>query len=88
MIKLFVRLIFLSLFMLVSFVCKSEDYNYMFEAVGDSITKVMKLDNGTSHILYENKYGWTDDLGNYGTGFCYGKIESKNKVATDFNLNM
>ena len=44
------------------------------EGIGTSTSKTMTLNNGTKFLLYENNSGWTDNLGNYGKSFFFGRI--------------
>lgn len=56
-------------------------------ATGTYVTfKSIKMNNGTKIIHYENDMAWTDNFGNYGSGFCYGSFISKNNVYTKFDL--
>ena len=56
-------------------------------ATGTYVTfKSIKMNNGTKIIHYENDMAWTDNFGNYGSGFCYGSFISKNDVYTKFDL--
>ena len=63
-----------------------EDYLEI-TATGSYITfKNIKMKNGTNIIHYENDMAWTDNFGNYGSGFCYGSFISKDEVYTKFDL--
>ena len=64
----------------------SNKYFLSFEVIGKASSKKMELSNGTSYLLYENSGGFTDNLGNYGNTFCYGKIELQKNIATNFNI--
>ena len=64
----------------------ASDYNYKMEGIGTATTKNMVLNNGTKYLLYENNIGWTDNLGNYGKSFCFGRIKIIKDVAERFNL--
>ena len=64
----------------------SSEYNYNTEGIGTASTKTMTLSNGTKFLLYENSIGWTDNLGNYGKSFCYGRIKIVDDIADKFNL--
>ena len=80
----YLRYLFLSI--LISLPLFASDYNYNIEGIGSADTKSMILENGTKFLLYENNSGWTDNLGNYGKSFCFGRIKIVNKVADEFNL--
>ena len=56
------------------------------EGIGTSTTKTMTLNNGTKFLLYENNIGWTDNLGNYGKSFCFGRIKIIEGIASKFHL--
>ena len=64
----------------------ASDYNYSIQGIGTAKTKSMTLKNGIKFLLYENRIGWTDNLGNYGKSFCFGRIKIVNEVADNFNL--
>ena len=64
----------------------ASDYNYNIQGIGTANTKSMTLNNSTEFLLYENNIGWTDNLGNYGKSFCFGRIKIINEVADKFNL--
>lgn len=65
---------------------QDDKYFLSMEVIGKSSSKKMKLDNGVAFLLYENFGGFTDNFGNYGNTFCYGKIKTKEEVAVDFNI--
>ena len=73
-------------FIIVTTNLLASDYNYKMEGIGTSESKTMNLTNGTKFLLYENKIGWTDNLGNYGKSFCFGRIKILNSIAEKFNL--
>ena len=77
--------IFISVILLSSFLLSS-DYNYNIEGIGTAVTKKMILNNGSKFLLYENNIGWTDNLGNYGKSFCFGRIKIKKEITDEFNL--
>ncbi len=64
----------------------ASDYNYNMEGIGTSTTKTMTLNNGSKFLLYENNIGWTDNLGNYGKSFCFGRIKINERIASKFHL--
>ena len=64
----------------------ASDYNYNMEGIGTSTSKTMTLNNGTKFLLYENNIGWTDNLGNYGKSFCFGRIKIIDSIAEKFHL--
>ena len=64
----------------------SSDYNYNIEGIGTAVTKKMILNNGYKYLLYENNIGWTDNLGNFGKSFCFGRIKTKKEITDEFNL--
>jgi hypothetical protein len=80
----YLKHIFFSIFISTSLF--ASDYNYNIQGIGTAITKSMTLDNSTKFLLYENNIGWTDNLGNYGKSFCFGRIKIVNEVADKFNL--
>ena len=72
--------------LLISAPLLASDYNYNIQGIGTANTKSMTLNNSTKFLLYENNIGWTDNLGNYGKSFCFGRIKIINEVADKFNL--
>ncbi len=65
----------------------SEEFNYESEAIGSYVTyKTIKMKNGTNIIHFENDMAWTDNLGNYGSAFCYGSFISNKKIYSKFDL--
>ena len=81
--KYFYNILFV---LLVSKSLLASDYNYNMEGIGTSTTKTMTLNNGTKFLLYENNIGWTDNLGNYGKSFCFGRIKIIEGIASKFHL--
>ena len=81
--KYFYNILFV---VLVSKSLLASNYNYNMEGIGTSTTKTMTLNNGSKFLLYENNIGWTDNLGNYGKSFCFGRIKILNSIAEKFNL--
>ena len=65
----------------------ASDYNYNMEGIGNSTTKTMTLNNGSKFLLYENNIGWTDNLGNYGKSFCFGRIKIIDKYCFEISFN-
>ena len=61
-------------------------YFLSIEVIGKANTKKMQLNNGTTYLLYDNSGGFTDNFGNYGNVYCYGKIKTKEEVALNFNI--
>ena len=80
------HLIYISFILTFSFSLEASDYNYKMEGIGTATTKNMILSNGTKYLLYENNIGWTDNLGNYGKSFCFGRIKIIDKITDKFNL--
>ena len=64
----------------------SSKYNYNTQGIGIANTKTMTLNDNLKYLLYENSIGWTDNLGNYGKSFCFGRIKLKKEIAEEFNL--
>ena len=81
--KYFYNILFV---VLVSKSLLASNYNYNMEGIGTSTSKTMTLNNGIKFLLYENNIGWTDNLGNYGKSFCFGRIKILNSIAEKFNL--
>ena len=80
------KFIFLIVFIFFTKQLNSSQYNYNMQGIGTAETKTMTLDNGSKYLLYENNIGWTDNLGNYGKSFCFGRIKLKKEIAQEFNL--
>ena len=81
--KYFYNILFV---VLVSKSLLASNYNYNMEGIGTSTSKTMTLNNGTKFLLYENNIGWTDNLGNYGKSFCFGRIKIIDSIASKFHL--
>tara|TARA_E500000331_G_C16927827_1_gene570620 strand:+ start:55 stop:531 length:477 start_codon:yes stop_codon:yes gene_type:complete len=77
---------FYILFLLLNNNVLGSSFNYFSDGIGNSKIKTMSLSNGMEYLLYENRIGWTDSLGNYGKSFCFGKIKLNKKIAEQFDL--
>ena len=81
--------ILIVLFSIIShflFAVDNGKYYLSIEVIGKSKSKKMQLNNGTVYLLYENSGGFTDNFGNYGNTYCYGKIKTKEEVALNFKI--